>query len=98
MNLSDIKDKIDKYFDNISADKLHEIALKYKLIKMVKKEFKVGETFQCGLIKLKCIEYTGSRYCCDECFIGWGCRREIFGSCSKEVREDKTDVIFVRVD
>ena len=65
---------------------------------MKKKEFKVGETFQCGLIQLKCIEYTGNRYPCDECFLDWGCRREIFDNCSKEVREDKTDVIFVKVE
>ena len=31
---------------------------------MPKKEFKVGETFQCGLIKLKCIEYKDENRSC----------------------------------
>lgn len=68
---------------------------------MAKKEFKVGEEFQCGLVKLKC---TKSGFSCDGCyFLGssWDCRvinRLITGTCIKPEREDKTDVIFVKVE
>ncbi len=36
---------------------------------MPKKEFKVGETFQCGLIKLKCIEYKDENRSCRNVFL-----------------------------
>lgn len=99
MNLSDIKDKIDKYFDNISSNKLYEIALKYKLIKMVKKEFKIGQTFQFGFVKLKC-EVGHNR--CDGCalFDIDYCENlcAFIGECDAKYRKDKTDVIFVKVE
>lgn len=62
---------------------------------MPTKEFKVGEVFQCGLIKLK-VEKSGRK--CDGCYFLGGCKRGITGACSAESREDKTDVIFVKVD
>lgn len=66
---------------------------------MSKKEFKVGEVFQCGLVKLKCIKYCGIIQKCDACFFGYTeCSHKILGSCSKINREDKTDVIFVKVE
>ena len=68
------------------------------------KEFKVGELFQCGLVKLKvekaeCIGCDG----CLKCFIYKNhidCKLvdSILGECEAEKREDKTDVIFVKVE
>lgn len=68
---------------------------------MEKKEFKLGEVFQCGHVKLK-IEK--SDFICGGCyFLGSSldCRsinRLITGSCIKSERKDKTDVIFVKVE
>lgn len=67
---------------------------------MAKKEFKVGEVFQCGLIKLKVVESTlGS---CDGCLFHFNCikrtTRDIAGPCARTEREDKTDVIFIKVE
>lgn len=62
---------------------------------MAKKEFKIGETFQCGLVKLK-VEKSGRK--CDGCYFLGGCKRRITGACSAESREDNTDVIFVEVE
>lgn len=70
----------------------------------MKKEFKINETFQCGLIKVKCIKSDGT---CKGCVLeNIDCRimdeesinNKIFGSCYRENRNDKTDVIFVKVD
>lgn len=68
-----------------------------KMAKMAKKEFKIGETFQCGLIKLKVVE---SDVFCDDCYFReTGCinLKNILGLCSLD-REDKTNVIFVEVE
>lgn len=61
-------------------------------------EYKVGEVFQFGKIKLKCILGTGCKDCFfnrfkydDDVFI----RKNIIGVCSE--RKDKNDVIFVKV-
>lgn len=62
---------------------------------MKRKEFKIGEIFQCGLINLK-VEKSGR--ICDGCYFLGGCKRRITGACSAESREDKTDVIFVEVE
>lgn len=71
---------------------------------MAKKEFKVGETFQCGLVKLrveegkgccKCIFYNPYYFDCD---IMLPALKKICGGCNKNEREDKTDVIFVKVE
>lgn len=67
---------------------------------MAKKEFKVGEVFQCGLVKLKCVkENHGCRGCLldEECDC-YGQLRTIVGECSGITREDKTNVIFIKVE
>lgn len=66
---------------------------------MAKKEFKVGEEFQCGLIKLKCeanldfeeCYFKGIDYCCTTVY-------DIVGACDRDGRTDKTNVAFVKVD
>ena len=69
---------------------------------MSKKEFKVGEVLQCGLIKLRCEESRITGSCCEGCFFHFHCFKEntldIAGNCAKIHREDKTDVIFVKVE
>lgn len=67
---------------------------------MAKKEFKVGEVFQCGLVKLKCVKQEEGLDCVgcffeDCCMFALG---KIFGECSSREREDKTDIIFVKVE
>lgn len=71
---------------------------------MAKKEFKVGEVFQCGLVKLKCvIEPINRSERCDGCFFddnGECIDRfdNIVGKCSHLNRRDKENVIFVKVE
>ena len=71
---------------------------------MAKKEFKVGEVFQCGLIKLK-VEKTNAKPCyqCEECFMYehiYNCNDliDLVGSREGKKRDDKTDVVFVEVE
>lgn len=64
---------------------------------MAKKEFKIGEIFQCGLVKLKC----KNEKKCSDCFFHSFCTIDvdkITGCCSHTERDDKTDVIFVKVE
>lgn len=71
----------------------------------MKKEFAIGETFQYGLAKLKCVK-APYKYQSDNCYqcalyYGWEdmCLRQGFvGECDGIEREDKTDVIFVKVE
>lgn len=70
---------------------------------MEKKEFKVGEVFQCGLIKLKVKE--GKNYSCNECYFyhddSLSCGGEIeklIGKCTSMERSDRTNVMFVKVE
>lgn len=69
----------------------------------MKKEFKIGETFQCGLVKLR-VEMSdeNSLSPCSECFFSGSCCidriEKAIGSCAWEKRKDKTDVIFVKVE
>lgn len=68
---------------------------------MEKKKFKVGEVFQCGLVKLKVEKLDFS--CDGRYFLGsyLDCsviNSIITGSCIKPEREDNTDVIFVKVE
>lgn len=69
---------------------------------MQKIEFKVGEVFRCGLIKLRCEETRNIGGCCEGCFFHFRCFKDstgaISGPCSRTEREDKTDVIFVKVE
>lgn len=70
---------------------------------MAKKEFKVGETFQCGLVKLR-VEQSKKPTSCVGCFF-WkenfpmcdDFAESLVGKCDKR-RKDKTDVIFVKVE
>lgn len=71
---------------------------------MAKKEFKVGEVFQFGFVKLK-VEKLDSKPCdqCESCFMYdcmYNCALfiDIIGSCEAKLREDKTDVIFIKVE
>ncbi len=68
---------------------------------MAKKEFKVGETFQCGLVKLKVVkaEKVGTCTGCDLHGLEYCTAvQEFIGSCYRADREDKNDVIFVKVE
>lgn len=69
---------------------------------MKKKEFKVGETFQFGLIKLRAVERT---YCCKGCYFldndDMQCGEEvekIVGHCTSSERSDGKSVAFVKVE
>jgi hypothetical protein len=50
-------------------------------------------------VKLKCEKYkiNGKGISCNDCYFGWECK-DMAGKCSAGSREDKTDVIFVKVD
>lgn len=65
---------------------------------MEKKEFKVGEEFQFGIIKLKCIKSNGS---CLGCFFNklahTECTIKTIGHCSIVYRSDGENVIFSEV-
>lgn len=69
---------------------------------MAKKEFKIGEEFQCGLIRLRCEETRNIGACCEGCFFNYRCFKavtgKITGPCARTHREDKTDVVFIKVD
>lgn len=67
---------------------------------MKKKEFKIGEVFQCGLVKLKCVKQEEELEC-NGCFFEDYCTFDlgnVFGECASREREDKTDVIFAKVE
>lgn len=70
---------------------------------MKRKEFKVGEVFKCGLVKLKAKKTNKVVHACRYCFISEltsDCRafKQVLGECIGLKREDKTDVIFVKVE
>lgn len=70
---------------------------------MGKKEFKIGEVFQYGIAKLKCVKAPCGGRKCYECvlYYDWEdvCLGQDFaGECGRRDREDKTDVIFVKVE
>lgn len=67
---------------------------------MEKKEYKIGEVFQFGRIKLKCEKYKNKKSPCFGCtFEHCNClyAQYFTGPCQDSIREDKTDVIFVEV-
>lgn len=67
---------------------------------MKKKEFKLAEVFQFGVFKLRC-EENKSGGCLGCAFSSIGFCEDIYrfvGNCDKRKREDKTDVIFVKVE
>lgn len=63
-----------------------------------KTEFKLGEEFQYGLVKLKCVKRIGD--CSHECYFvknQLSCNVKFIGWCLREERQDKTDVMFTEV-
>ena len=68
---------------------------------MEKKEIKIGETFQCGVLTLKCIE--GGRSCRGCLFFedrNYECSEaitNILGECTATDRRDCKNAIFVKV-
>lgn len=69
---------------------------------MEKKEFKVGETFIAGLLKLKCVEAPDLDLECKGCVfkshILCGEVYVVAGPCNHVDREDGKDVIFIEAD
>lgn len=68
---------------------------------MEKKEFKVGEVFDAGLVRLKCVEPTAPNAGCEGCIFNYftcGAVHVIAGPCSHAEREDDRDVIFIKAD
>lgn len=64
-------------------------------------EYKVGEVFQFGKIKLRCVLGTGCNKCFfshfkfdDDIFI----TKNVIGPCDGISRSDKNDIIFVKVE
>lgn len=67
----------------------------------MKTEFEVGEVFQCGLIKLKCVDNPDKRNSnpCVKCYFAnmdCGDAREVTGDCESTMRVDGENVIFVK--
>lgn len=67
---------------------------------MPKTEFKIGETFQCGLVKLRVVKEDENS--CLKCFFNGtflcGNMNQLIGSCYDNEREDKQSVVFVKVE
>lgn len=59
-----------------------------------KKEFKVGEKFQCGLYMLQCVE--DQEIECNGCFF-LDMDKCLAGECTKNKRSDNMNVIFIKV-
>lgn len=70
---------------------------------MNKKEFKIGEVFNLGLMKIK-VENRDETKNCMECFFNELCCNnvdlcyDITGACGCWEREDGTDVVFKKVE
>ena len=67
----------------------------------MKKEFKIGEVFQFGLIKLKCEKAKNESTPCIGCIFkscNYLYSQHFTGPCQDCMREDRTDVIFVKVE
>lgn len=68
---------------------------------MKKKKFKIGEIFQCGLVKLKCVIHEEDTFPCNGCYFDEcdiSCADVNVGSCCSLKRTDGKNVIFVKVD
>ena len=64
-----------------------------------KNQFQIGETFQFGLIRLKCVTSEKENFCVGCFFCDINCHEkytEVIGLCGKRKRDDKTDVVFVK--
>lgn len=67
---------------------------------MTENEFKIGEVFQFGFIKLQCVR---ANYKCEGCYLDSTDICSCFistciGNCKSHKRKDKINVIFVRVE
>jgi hypothetical protein len=65
---------------------------------MKKKEFKVGEVFTAGLVRLKCVEGDTCEGCVFENCLSCSFSDMLVGSCECIDREDDKDVIFIKAD
>lgn len=68
---------------------------------MEKKEFKVGEVFTAGLVRLKCVEATAPDSGYEGCIFDYftcGAVGVVAGPCNYEEREDNKNVIFIKAD
>lgn len=68
---------------------------------MEKKEFKVGEVFDAGLVRLKCVEPTAPDTGCEGCIFNYftcGAVEVVAGPCNCTEREDGKNVIFIKAD
>lgn len=65
---------------------------------MKKKEFKVGEVFTAGLVRLKCVEGDTCDRCIFEDYDSCSCTDIIIGSCRHVDRQDNKNVIFIKAD
>lgn len=68
---------------------------------MEKKEFKIGEVFDAGLVRLKCVEPTAPDAGCEGCIFNYftcGAVGVVVGPCNHAGREDNKDVIFIKAD
>lgn len=63
-------------------------------------EYKIGEVFQFGKIKLKCVEGCSCRDCAMNPLDVEGCEfiSRYVGACAIRDRSDKTGVIFIEVE
>lgn len=70
---------------------------------MEKKVFDIGEEFQVGLVRLKCVAQRKDKpTSCEGCFFHdindcSGTIPEFIGGCASYEREDSQDVIFVKI-
>lgn len=62
---------------------------------MEKKEFKVGEVFDAGLVRLKCVEGDTCDRCIFEDYDSCSCTDIIVGPCGHVDRQDNKNVIFL---
>ena len=68
---------------------------------MEKKEFKVGEVFDAGLVRLKCVEPTAPDAGCEGCIFNYftcGAVGVVAGPCNHAERADNKDVIFIKAE
>ena len=69
---------------------------------MEKKEFTVGEVFDAGLVRLKCVDAPEPDLGCEGCIfndhITCGSVDVVAGPCNHVEREDGKDVIFIKAD
>lgn len=65
---------------------------------MEKKKFKVGEVFDAGLVRLKCVEGDTCDRCIFKDYDSCSCIDIIVGPCGHVDRQDNKNVIFIKAD